>query len=173
MTRFLFFAVGACLVLQAQEKKPALWSVKDVTAGTLTEIDTGMRALKPDPGSKLLEVRALVQSANADQLQLETRAIFVTTSARAAKSEVVGVGISGKTGACSYELTNGMVSGFVAITSEDGNGFRLGRKTAAEPLGIALTRNPDRLCFGFIVPANANAGMTLHIGNATAPLRLP
>jgi hypothetical protein len=171
MCRVFLIVMGCCGMLAAQQSSKSNWSVQEVRVGTLHEIVTDMRTLTPDAGSTVVGVKALVRSANADRLLIRTGQVFLQTS-QGAKSELAAVGVVNKTGACTYQLTRGLVSGFVSVSAA-GNGFKLGRKTDGEPLGITMEKNPETLCFAFIVAESVNGGITLHVEDTTAPVRLP
>jgi hypothetical protein len=171
MYRMLLLAFGCCSILAAQQGSRTNWSVQDIRVGALTQIDTGVRTMKPNAGSKVLSVRALIRSANADRLLVRTGEVFIQT-AQGAKSELAGVGIVNNSGVCSYELTKGLVSGFVGVKDAAGNGFELGRKTASEPMGIKMAKNPEPLCFAFVVAAGLKDA-TLHLEDAAARVSLP
>ena len=171
MNRAILLAVACCALLVAQQPPKTNWSVQEVTAGTLQAIQTGMRTLTPGPGNTVLSVKALIRSSAPENLLIRTGEVFLQTT-QGAKADLAGVGIPGKTGACSYELAKGLVSGFVGVSDDSGNGFDLGRKVETEPLGIKLKHNPARLCLAFIVPNTAPGG-TLNLEGATAPVKLP
>ena len=171
MNRAILVALAGCALLVAQQPPKTNWSVQEVTAGSLEAIQTGMGMFRPGPGNTVLSIRALVRSLRPENLVIRTGEVFLQTP-QGAKADLAGVGIAGKTGACSYQLTRGIASGFVGVSDDSGNGFDLGHKVETEPLGIKLKQNPARLCLAFIVTNTARGG-TLHLEGSTVPVKLP
>jgi hypothetical protein len=151
------------------------WSAREVTARRLEQLDAGSSRLVPNQGIRVLEVSALLGSADPSRLTLKIEEVFVKPSALGARAELLAVGIGGANGCSpySYGSPEGIVRGFVTTTDVAGNGYRLGRKTEQDPLEITLTKNPERLCLAFFVPDSAGGKMTLHFGDATVPVQLP
>jgi hypothetical protein len=151
------------------------WSAREVTARRLEQLDAGSRRLVPNAGIRVLEVSALLRSADASRLTLKIDEVYVKSSAMSARAELLAVGIGGTNGCSpySYLVTEGLVSGSVTIKDAAGNGYSVGRKTEQDPLEITLTKNPERLCLAFFVPESSGGKMTLHFGDATVPVQLP
>ena len=168
MYRTLLAALGCCGMLAAQQASNAGWSVQQVRPGTLRQIETDMSTLAPDAGSTLVEAQALLRSAGSNRSPIRVSEVFLQT-AGGAKSELAAVGVVNKTGACTYQLTRGLVKGFVSVSTGE-SGFKLGRQAESEPLGIAMTNNPEWLCFAFLVAERASARTILHVAGATAPV---
>lgn len=169
--RTMCLAISCCALAIAQQTSTTTWSVNDVSVGTRSEIQSDIRTLKPNAGSILLDVKAVIGSADPERLVIEVSQIYVQVSG-GAKSELVGIGLTGNDGACVYQTTEGMQSGFASTSDRSGNGYKLGRKTKDEPLAITLTKTPDRLCLAFLVPEKSNGKMVLHVGGATIPVSL-
>lgn len=199
MYRTLLIGMGCCAALAAQPGSKSNWSVQAVRVGTLKGIEADWpKRLAPDAGSTIVEVIALVRSADAHRLLIPVGAVFLQT-AQGAKSDLAAVGVVYKPGdpvfrtgptVCVlragkdlkpapnvnvYELTGGHGSAaFEVGVGSARSGFKLGRKTDGEPLAITIEKNPEQLCFAFIVPESAKGAlMTLRLEDATAAVRLP
>jgi hypothetical protein len=175
MRPFAFLLLlGSMLGAQLACSRPN-WSAREVTARRLEQLDAGSSRLVPNAGIRVLEVSALLASADPSRLTLKVEEVYVKPSAEAPRAELLAVGMGGTDGCLpfSYMLTKGIVRGSVISTDRAGNGYGLGRKTEQDPLEITFIKSPTRLCLAFFVPASARSKMTLHFGDATVPVQLP
>jgi hypothetical protein len=193
MRSFAFLLLLASMLGAQQPAARPNWSAREVTARpleqltgrTLGQLNAGSSQLFPNSGIRVLEVSALLGSADPSRLALKIDEVFVKPSAEAPLAELRAVGIGGANGCSSYVITIYMrdsaipvgifvdPSGFVTTKDAAGNGYRLGRKTEQDPLEVTLLKNPTRLCLAFFVPESAGGKMTLHFGDATVPVQLP
>jgi hypothetical protein len=175
MRSFAFLLLLASMLGAQLACSRSNWSAREVTARRLEQLDAGSSRLVPNAGIRVLEVSALLGSADPSRLTVKTHEAFVKPSAMSARAELLAVGIGGPNGCSpySYMMTEGLVRGFVTTKDAAGNGYSLGRKTEQDPLEITLLKNPTRLCLAFFVPESAGGKMTLHFGDATVPVQLP
>jgi hypothetical protein len=170
MCRALALTTGCCAIALAQETANANWSVSEVSAGTMQEIRTPLRALTPTPGSRLLDVQAVIHSARTDKPAIQAGDIYVE-SPEGARYELAGIGVVGYN-ECVYSITEAIESTYSTVHDDSGNGFKLQAPTKDKPRTIVMQKNPDRLCLAFLAPEKANDGMTLHVGDATIALKI-
>lgn len=170
MCRALALTTGCCAIALAQETANANWSVSEVSAGTMQEIRTPRRTITPTPGSRLLDVLAVIRSARADNPSILAADIYVE-SPKGVRHELVGIGLVGYDG-CDYKITEAIESTGYGTSDGSGNGYELQAPTKNRLRTILIKKNPDRLCLAFLTPEKADDGVELHVGEATVALKI-